>query len=227
MSKPQTPPKLRLVEETRPAAQCPQAYTVRPTEILPPNLPRRESYGARPSRGAAIPPLAPPVSDDVALHTSTPGFELVDCFEIIDSVLELLFIPAGFKIGLALDSAPFLAARTPLESILYEILDNAIAHHDHGRGQIHIALAAQECCHRFTVWDDGPGIPADLYDDLAALNDETAALSDEIGGLRLCARLAAKHGAKLDLEVRPGQRGTMVRLSWPHFEWDYQWRKHS
>jgi len=84
VSKPVHPPKLRLIEE------CAQPYRVQRTEILPPSRPRRESYGGRPHRGAGLNPLPLPVSDDIALQTSTPGFELVDCFEIVDRVLELL-----------------------------------------------------------------------------------------------------------------------------------------
>ena len=189
-------------------------------EILPPDRARRDPRVARTrdqyiSRTRRVTPTRSAFG-----RPARSDWELVDAYSIIDSIVELLPVPSGIKITLDVDSSPFLAARVALETVLYELIGNAIAHHDLSNGVVSIALESSGEFHLFTISDDGPGIMPMLLEDLAALNDapESAVASESVGGLALCARLVDRHGDKIILDIKPYQRGTIVRLLWPQFQ---------
>lgn len=188
----------------------------------PANDPRQTSLGAAgvsyPRRSSA---RGAQPTGRARLERRRPAhpLDLVDPFSLIDSILASRPVPAGIRISLDVESTPFLAARDPLETVLRQLIDNAIAHHDRPRGLVRIALEASGGGHLFTIMDDGPGLFRGVVEN-AQSSGEVARIdvvTDSEGGLALCARLVEAHGAKLELEIETGQRGTIARLWWPPF----------
>jgi signal transduction histidine kinase len=61
-------------------------------------------------------------------------------------------------------AASALVPRMPLQQILMNLIGNAIKHHHHDHGLIQLSLQNSGNFHRFTVSDDGPGIPAQFHE---------------------------------------------------------------
>ena len=81
----------------------------------------------------------------------------VDLGYLLAGVLELLPRPPGFIVSLQIKARPFVTNKTPLESVLRNLINNAIKHHDLPNGRITIAIADVGRYCVFTVTDDGPG----------------------------------------------------------------------
>jgi signal transduction histidine kinase len=225
MIKPDSSPELHLVEAddeapqwSRVAGQFPVPHPHFQAEILLPIRSRPEARISAVRRGSAIRPHYARRDRFIPIPPTRSRLELVDAFSIIDSIIETLPVPSGLKITLDVDSTPFLAERAPLEALLGELISNAVAHHDLGHGRVCIQLEASDGFHRFSVADDGPGIMPSLWHEIGALNEGGLIDEDSIGGLALCARLANRHRARIVLDVKPGERGTVARLLWPQFQ---------
>ena len=75
------------------------------------------------------------------------------------ATLELLALPPGLKVNLIGVLPTVVTERIPLETVLRNLIDNAIKHHHcPTSGCIVISAADQGPWIEFTVADDGPGI---------------------------------------------------------------------
>lgn len=140
--------------------------------------------------------------------------------ELIEETLQLQPLPAGFTLDTSgLDTRSFQAVKTPLSTVLRNLISNAIKHHDSGQGVICIAAAPDYNHMLITVTDDGPGIPAQankrvfqLFQSLSSnRRTETSGI-----GLALCKRMTECHGGSIDV-VSPvaNGRGARFRVWWP------------
>ena len=140
---------------------------------------------------------------------------------LIDGVMELLALPASFQVEMHIDAQPFVAAKTPLESVLRNLISNAVKHHDLPAGKIVIRVEDIDSYCVFTISDDGPGIPVAsqgrvfrMFQALAPGNRGDSGI-----GLALSKRLVEAHGGRITLESADGGRGTTFGVWWPRFQW--------
>ncbi len=165
------------------------------------------------------------VIDDLLAYahagTASGDMVTVDLRELIDAVLAVQPPPPGFQVSVQIDSKPFATSKAPLESVLRNLIGNAVKHHDRPCGNIHISAADSGRFCTLTVSDDGPGIaPASqkrvfrMFQTLAARPDEHSGI-----GLALSKRLVEAHGGRIDLESEEGARGTTFRVWWPRIQW--------
>jgi signal transduction histidine kinase len=146
-------------------------------------------------------------------------FVEVDPKQLIEGVLDLISIPAGFDVRVRNTVEPFRAARTPLETVLRNLIGNAIKHHDGESGQIEIAIEGRGAFCHFAVQDDGPGVPVVAHDRIFKLF-QTISASERAGsgiGLAVCKRLVECHGGSIAVASQPGQRGSTFSFTWPRF----------
>lgn len=78
---------------------------------------------------------------------------------LIDDLLMLLAPPPGMTIRFADAFKTISVRRMPLQQVLFNLISNAIKHHDRDSGLVEIEVAETEAEFRFSVRDDGPGIP--------------------------------------------------------------------
>jgi PAS domain S-box-containing protein len=165
------------------------------------------------------------VIDDLLAYahagTASSDAVTVDLRKLIDGVLAILPRPRGFNVSVRIDSQPFETVKAPLESVLRNLIGNAVKHHDRSSGNIDIRAqdVARYC--ELTISDDGPGIPPAYQERVFRMFQAPAAgAHDHSGiGLALSKRLVEAHGGRIALESSAGVRGTTFRVWWPRFQW--------
>jgi PAS domain S-box-containing protein len=145
----------------------------------------------------------------------------VDPRVLITGVLELQPLPAGFQVEAHIEAQPFVAARTPLESVLRNLIGNAVKHHDRPAGKLIIRVKDVDRYCVFSILDDGPGIPVASQSRVFRMFQVlTQGKRGDSGiGLALSKRLVEAHGGRITLESADGVRGTLFSVWWPRFQW--------
>jgi len=153
--------------------------------------------------------------------TSSGEVVLVEPGALIESVLEMNPPPSGFRVSVQVRARAFMTARTPLETVLRNLIINASAHHDRDAGTVLVRAEDIDSYCVFTVSDDGPGIPSAsqsrvfrIFQTLSPANRASSGV-----GLALSKRLVELHGGRIELESRDGVRGTSFSAWWPRFQW--------
>jgi PAS domain S-box-containing protein len=146
---------------------------------------------------------------------------MVDPQAVIDALLELLPRPPGFTVTTHITAQPFVTSRAPLESMLLNLISNAINHHDRPVGAIDIRAEDDGRCCVFRIADDGPGIPPAQHERVFRMFQSLARgarLHSGIG-LALTKRLVEAHGGWMKLDSVEGVRGATFSVWWPRFQW--------
>jgi PAS domain S-box-containing protein len=165
------------------------------------------------------------VIDDLLAYAhsgkTSDDIELVDLEQLIGGVVEILPRPEGFRIDVQVETKPFVTARVPLETVLRNLIGNAIKHHDLAVGHITVRARDRGRYCELTVADDGPGIPPAAQERVFRMFQTLAAgTRDRSGiGLALSKRLVEVHGGTIALESVHGARGTTFRVLWPRMQW--------
>ena len=147
--------------------------------------------------------------------------ELLDPKDSIGGVIEILPRPEGFRVAVQVESKPFVTARAPFETVLRNLIGNAIKHHDLPAGNIAVHARDHGGYCELTVTDDGPGIPAAAQERVFRMF-QTLAAGGRGGsgiGLALTKRLVEAHGGRITLESAPETRGTTFCVLWPRMQW--------
>src|ERR1700691_3255508 len=145
----------------------------------------------------------------------------VDLEDLLGGILELLPRPSGIAIALQITARPFVTNKAPLESVLRNLISNAIKHHDLSTGCISIGVADVGRYCVFTVADDGPGIPLASQERVFRIFQTLATETREHSGigLALSKRLVEAHGGWITLDSTTGMRGTAFTVWWPRFQY--------
>jgi PAS domain S-box-containing protein len=140
---------------------------------------------------------------------------------LIEGVLESQLLPAGFQVSMHIHAEPFVTTRTPLETVLRNLIGNAVKHHDLQEGNVEIRVEDVDSYCLFTVSDDGPGIPAAAHERVFRMFQSAAPAGRGNSGLGLALskRLVESHGGRIALNSTDGVRGTSFRVWWPRFKW--------
>jgi PAS domain S-box-containing protein len=143
----------------------------------------------------------------------------VDVAGIVAGIVELEPLPPGFQLELDIDVEPFPAVRSPLETVLRNLLANAVKHHDRAAGKIAVSARADSTYCRIEVRDDGPGIPRAAHQRIFRLFQTLDDGPERSGiGLALVKRLVGSHGGRIEVASPAddaGERGAVFRVWWP------------
>jgi PAS domain S-box-containing protein len=150
---------------------------------------------------------------------ATTDFTVIDLKVLIANILDMQPPPDGFEVTLKCEAVPFLAAGTPIETVLRNLIGNAFKHHRGERGTLAITVHDEGSYCVITVADDGPGIPAlareRVFRMFQSLNSSKSECSGM--GLAISKRLVETHGGRIELlSAEPGQ-GATFRVWWPRF----------
>jgi len=147
-------------------------------------------------------------------------FTPVDLQALVRGILEIQPPPPGFEIELDLAVDTFIATRTPLETVLRNLIANAFRHHDRPSGRVSVTARADDSFCQVSVCDDGPGIPEGTSDRIFKLF-QTVGSRDRSGsgiGLALTKRLVEAHGGQIEVHSPVSEgRGACFRFRWPRF----------
>ncbi len=105
----------------------------------------------------------------------------------------------------------------PLQQVLYNLINNAIKHHDREEGEIEVDVARTEDGVRFSVRDDGPGIPAEFHERIFEMF-HTLKPRDQVEGsgmgLAVVKKTVERFGGVITV-ASEGGRGTEFSFTWP------------
>lgn len=127
--------------------------------------------------------------------------------ELIKEIIVLLNPPTHFTIntGETLSSAQIV--KFPAQQILYNLMDNAIKHHQGGNGVINLHFEESETEYIFEVSDNGPGIDARYHHKIFEMFQTLQPKGKSKGrgmGLAIVRKLINTHGGSIRLESEPG-----------------------
>jgi len=143
--------------------------------------------------------------------------EIVKGSTLLNDILALLDPPAGFQVHASEAFRRLSTPRMPLQQVLYNLVQNAIRHHDRDAGQIDLDVETVGPRYVFTVRDDGPGIDPKYHQKIFDMFQTLKPKSQKDGsgmGLALIQKLVAMHGGDVTLESTPG-KGACFLFSWP------------
>jgi PAS domain S-box-containing protein len=139
---------------------------------------------------------------------------------LVAEVASTTDIPAGFSVNCDPGLERILVSRVPLEQVLHNLIGNAIKHHDRADGNVTISAQAHGQWHRFSVVDDGPGIPEpyrlvifDMFKTLKARDE----VEGSGMGLAIVRKLVEKMGGHCGVEPA-NIRGANFWFDWPGVE---------
>lgn len=147
-------------------------------------------------------------------HTTTE----VNCRDLVQGLFDMTVGQQKFTLTLHGDLPTFQTARTPLEQVFRNLLENAIKHHDRDDGTIDIAVRDTNDFYEFTVSDDGPGVPIDHQDRVFEMFQTLRPKDDVEGsgmGLALVKKIITAKGGEICIESTEGTRGTSFHFQWP------------
>lgn len=138
---------------------------------------------------------------------------------LLDNVFGLLEVPLTIHIKRDIQLEHFTSNWVPLETVMRNLISNAIKHHDTKVGTILIrSISENNFCH-FSICDDGPGIPAAAHERIFRLF-QTITSSERGGtgiGLSVSRRLVESHGGRISVEANQHQRGVTFHVWWPRY----------
>ena len=137
---------------------------------------------------------------------------------LVTQVLELQPLRAGFEISLNITPALIYAAPTPIETVLRNLVSNAVKHHDRDEGVVTISVRDNGKFFEFSISDDGPGIPEHAQKRIFKLFQTASSMERQSSGVGLAVskRLVEAHGGWITVESVAEQRGTTFRFNWPN-----------
>jgi len=142
--------------------------------------------------------------------------EKVETETLVQSLAELL-APPTFTVTIDKAMPTLVTQRVPLETVLRNLISNAIKHHDRQHGHIHVATQMQPGFIKFTVRDDGPGIDSNFHVRIFGLF-QTLKPRDSIEGsgmgLAIAQKIVEHQGGVITVESHPGQ-GASFHFTWP------------
>ena len=143
---------------------------------------------------------------------------LIDFRAMVQDILRVDPLPSGFCVNITAEVESISAPWTPVETVLRNLIANAVKHHDRPTGRVDVEVFSDGGYCRVSVTDDGPGIPEHAQQRVFRLF-QTVGAAKRVGlglGLALTKRLVEMHGGRMDL-LSPllDGRGSSFRFWWP------------
>ncbi len=146
----------------------------------------------------------------------TPGAPL-SAAALVNEVVAVSHIPPGFSVTCDPSLATVQVHRRPLEQVLHNLINNAIKHHDRDTGSVTVSVKVNGPWLRFSVIDDGPGIPAEYRKVIFEMFQTLKPRDEKEGsgmGLALVRKLVGSMGGTCAVEP-VGERGSLFWFEWP------------
>jgi signal transduction histidine kinase len=148
------------------------------------------------------------------IHTD---LSLVNLNNLLQEVIDSLERPLSFKIDVASGMPAFITKRIPLQQVFTNLIENAIKHHSRLDGHVKISVQDQGRYYKFTVADDGPGIPQEYHQKVFSIFQtlEARDRKESTGiGLAIVKKIVETEGGTINLDSSSGG-GSSFHFTWP------------
>lgn len=135
------------------------------------------------------------------VSTTNNKKEEVDMKELIEYVVQMLYVPDHIDISIISDMPKLLGDRTKLQQLVQNLLGNAIKYNDKELGVITIESKELENHFRFTVRDNGIGIKEKYHQKIFEVFNYLKESKDSTGiGLSVVKKIVESHGGEIWVE---------------------------
>ncbi|MBP9838355.1 MAG: PAS domain-containing protein [Proteobacteria bacterium] len=141
----------------------------------------------------------------------------VDLKRLIHDIVDLLHTPEDFSLEIIGEMPIIKTSLTPLELVLRNLISNAIKHHNSKVCRIRIACENIGDLLRFSVEDNGPGIPKKYHNKIFEMFYSLSPKEDETNsgmGLALVKKTIETYGGKIRVESNLGEGSSFI-FTWP------------
>ncbi|PSF39480.1 diguanylate cyclase [Aphanothece hegewaldii CCALA 016] len=143
--------------------------------------------------------------------------EIVDVKKLLNEVIDSLSPPDTIKITIASEMPILRTHKIPLRQVFANLISNAIKHRDSAEGKITIAVEELGEFYKFSVADDGPGIPSEFHEKIFAIFQTLYPrdTKENTGiGLSIVKKILDHQGGIIDIELN-SDSGTTFYFTWP------------
>lgn len=159
--------------------------------------------------------------DDLLTYSRAGRFRgeatTIDTNELVARAIDTVAPPGGFTIRVEGEFPTIFTYPAPLETVLRNLVNNAIKHHDKPTGNVRIWATRVDEMVEFAVEDDGPGIDPAFHDRIFQMF-QTLRPRDQVEGsgigLAVVDKIVSSAGGKIRVESMPGH-GATFRFTWP------------
>lgn len=159
--------------------------------------------------------------DDLLTYSRAGRFRgdatTVDTKELVERVIDTVTPPEGFRIETKGTLPTLQTYAAPLETVLRNLVSNAIKHHDKPQGKIEISARVMKDFIEFSVADDGPGIDPAFHERIFQMF-QTLRPRDQVEGsgigLAVVEKIISNVGGTIRLESVPSKGATFI-FTWP------------
>ncbi|MEM6810519.1 MAG: ATP-binding protein, partial [Pseudomonadota bacterium] len=128
--------------------------------------------------------------------------QAVDCQSVVEEVIEWVGERFSHEVVITSELPELMAQPTTVQQIFLNLVSNAAKHHDKPNGRIEVSCEADGAHYRFSVADNGPGIP-ERYRERIFRMFETLKRRDDVEGsgvgLAIVERLVSSLGGRIEL----------------------------
>ena len=143
--------------------------------------------------------------------------ETVNGKTLIAEIVGLIDLPPGFTIITGEALAKMSVQKLPLQQVLFNLINNAVKHHDKKQGVIQVDAVENSSEFIFSVRDDGPGIDPQFHQKIFEMFQTLQPREKSKGrgmGLAMVRKIIIANGGIISLESAVGQ-GALFRFIWP------------
>lgn len=141
----------------------------------------------------------------------------VDVGLLLDDILEGILISEKFSVIKKVQMPEIVNNKIWIEQIFSNLISNAIKHHDKPVGKIEINYTEEAAFHKFSVSDDGPGIPKEFQEKVFTIF-QTLEARDKVEntgvGLSIVKKIIEEQQGKIWIESEAG-KGTSFIFTLP------------
>jgi len=136
---------------------------------------------------------------------------------LVAEAVDTLGVPERFRIEIDASLLAVRVVRMPFFRVLHNLLVNALTHHDREVGLIVISVVETPAWYRFSVGDDGPGVPEQFRESIFEMFTTLKSRDQREGsgmGLAMVKKIVTQQGGSCGVGARAG-RGAEFWFEWP------------
>lgn len=136
---------------------------------------------------------------------------------LAENVVLLASAPEKFTVKIGDGFNNIEVNRLPLQQVLYNLLNNAVKHHDKPAGEVRLDAEEGPGEYIFTVTDDGPGIAPQFHNRIFEMFQTLQPRDQREGsgmGLAIVKKILMTQGGDITVKSEPG-KGSVFRFNWP------------